>query len=368
MTPAPRPDRGAIGFGEKLLALFGEGRFVATYKYAVLLGLIDLCMEHSTRQGAAPGALTTEALARKVIALYWPHAVVFRAPAGRVLRQNAGRQAGIVAAIEGFRERHAPDPSAPLARARAQAPERYERLVREVEWKLVQMPLPRLQVVGNEVDPFLYRIGWDAGIRKGEFRDPGFDGTIRFVGAAGDHLVRLSGLLRPLIQREWARMVSGFNADLAAESGLEDFLFGVSRAALAPIRDDLRAIDAGRCFYCGAPLREGWEVDHFVPWARHPDDGLENLVSSDPKCNGYKLDHLASVEHVERWLERASKRAGDLRQLAAGRHWELDPGRSSAVARSIYLRLPDDVRLWQQARLFVPLERRRLEAAFAAPR
>ena len=34
-------------FGEKLLNLLDEGAFTATYKYAVLLGLIDLCREHS---------------------------------------------------------------------------------------------------------------------------------------------------------------------------------------------------------------------------------------------------------------------------------------------------------------------------------
>jgi hypothetical protein len=33
-------ERGAIRFAEKVLALLDEGQFTATYKYAVLLGLL----------------------------------------------------------------------------------------------------------------------------------------------------------------------------------------------------------------------------------------------------------------------------------------------------------------------------------------
>lgn len=38
-------ERGAIEFATRLLALLDEGQFTATYKYAVLLGLMDLCFE-----------------------------------------------------------------------------------------------------------------------------------------------------------------------------------------------------------------------------------------------------------------------------------------------------------------------------------
>ena len=40
-----------IRFAERLLALLEEGSFTATYKFAVLLGLMDLCLEHSNRFG-----------------------------------------------------------------------------------------------------------------------------------------------------------------------------------------------------------------------------------------------------------------------------------------------------------------------------
>ena len=364
MSGAPEPDRGAIAFAEKLLTVLGEGRFTATYKYAVLLGLMDLCLEHSSRTGAAPASVTVGQLAAKVVELYWSHTAPFGQPTGRVLSQNSTGQAEILSSIQAFRDRHAPDPSATLGRARLHAPAQYARLLHQIEWKLVQMPLPRLQTVGNEEDAFLYRIGWNDRVSRREFANPGFDRTIRFIGAAGDHLVRLSGLLRPLVQREWSRLVGRFNPDLVPESGLEEFLFGTDRSPTGPIRDDLRTLDEDRCFYCGRRLRDDWEVDHFVPWARYPDNGIENLVSADRGCNGAKCDHLAAADHVEGWLARSEKRKDDLLAIAERRSWDRHPERSVAVARSIYLRLPGDARLWRLGREFVKVERRRLVEAF----
>src|SRR5215475_4084016 len=46
--------RDAIRFAEKVLELLDEGRYTATYKYAVLLALIDLCLEGTQTSGAPP--------------------------------------------------------------------------------------------------------------------------------------------------------------------------------------------------------------------------------------------------------------------------------------------------------------------------
>jgi hypothetical protein len=136
----------AIGFAEKVLELLDEGRYTATYKYAVLLALIDLCLEGTQASGAPPAMVTTRQLADKIVEPYGPHTVPFaRAAAARILRQNTRGQAEIVSAILRFRSRHAPDASAPRWHARLAAPAAYERLVRTVEWKLIEMPLPRLQ-------------------------------------------------------------------------------------------------------------------------------------------------------------------------------------------------------------------------------
>lgn len=219
-------------FGEKLLQLLDEGQFTATYKFAGLLGLTELCLE----QNAAPAArvaLTTRALAEKVIDLYWPQTAPFAGPiAAKTLVQNRGGQPEIVSAICRFRERFGGDPGEPLWRARTRAPECCERLVRRVEWKLIEMPLPRLQVVGNTETRFLYEIGWDARVRRQGVEAEGFDGRIHLFPGVAENLIRFSGLLRPLIQRAWAGMVAGINRDATDEARLQEFLFGASRISL----------------------------------------------------------------------------------------------------------------------------------------
>ena len=51
---APQPERGAIGFAERLIALLDEGGFTATYKFALLLALLDSCLESTSATGAPP--------------------------------------------------------------------------------------------------------------------------------------------------------------------------------------------------------------------------------------------------------------------------------------------------------------------------
>lgn len=363
----PAPDRGAIAFAEQLLTVVGEGRYTATYKYAVLLGLMDLCLEYSTRTGGAPTSVTTRQLAEKVLLIYWSHTLPFASGKHQVLQQNNSGQAKIVELIRSFRERHAPDPSANLGRARFSSPAKFERLVRDIEWKLVEMPLPRLQVIGNQHHRFIYTIGWDLGITKNAFNDTDtFDNLIRFVGQAGDHLVRLSGLLRPLIQREWAALVARFNR--LPDAKLEQFLFGIDRASLAAIREPLRELADSRCFYCGDHVRTRFDIDHFIPWSRYPDNGLENLVLSDPRCNGSKLDHLAAASHVERWAGRVERDATGLAAIAELAHWERHPNQTTGVARSIYLRLPDEAMLWETRGEFIRADRIALGRALSGLR
>lgn len=363
MSEATPPDRGAIAFAEKILTVLGEGRFTATYKYAVILALMDLCLEYSTRAGAAPESVTTRQLAEKILELYWSHAVPFRGC--RVLRQNAGSQAAILSSIVRFRERHGAEAASTLLRARNGAPDAVARLTREIEWILVKMPLPKLQRVGRELVPFLYEIRWDDSVSEAAFRGVDFDNLIRFAPGTSDHLVRLAGLLRPLVQREWATLVARLNDDLVEEPELEKFLFGASRVALAAVRGDLRELQDGCCFYCAERLGGAPEVDHFIPWARYPDNGLENLVVAHGGCNGAKCDHLAAADHVARWVTRAGSRAADLATIATRHAWDRHPEKSLAVARAIYLRLPEDARLWHLAKQFVPLDRGRLREAFA---
>jgi hypothetical protein len=366
-----RPEHDLIAFAERLMSLLDQGQFVATYKYAVLLGLMDLCLEATDRHGQAPQSVTTRELAGKVIELYWPHTQNFdRGPAARVLRQNSGRQARILADIGTFRE-HLPDPSVTLDRARVGDSGGYRRLLNYVEWTLILMPLPRLQVVGRHADPFVYEIAWDLGIEKrhtdvrryqrGEGGD--FDNLIRFQPGVGDHLVRLNGLLRPLIYRGWASIVARFNG--LPESELESFLFGIDRTALAAVRQPLTDLQHGQCFYCGTRLGPAAEVDHFIPWARRPDNGIHNLVVADRRCNGSKRDFLAAPAHVGSWMERNRGRAAELDMVASEIRWESHLERTLGAARGIYFRLGEGTRLWLAKDEFLKVEAGLVQMALA---
>ncbi len=354
---------------EQVLAILEEGTFTATYKYAVLLALLDLCMEGTATNGMPVTSITTRQLAEKVVELYWPHTAPFgdRRPS-RVLKQNAshaGSQAEIVRRIQQFRGRHAPDPSAPLVRARNAARGPFEGMVKAIEWKLIEMPLARLQFYAGRDHDFLYRIGWQRADTEGgqgrgfrrEVRDyqaglaSNFDNRLLLHAGASEDLVLLNGLLRPLIHRRWAAMVARLNR--LEDSRLEDFLFGADRISLAPVREPLRGLQRGQCFYCKRRIRgeDSAEVDHFIPWARYPDNGLSNLVLAHRKCNAAKRDHLATERHLENWLERLGA-AGALVEIAADRSWDYRPDRSLGVASALYLGLPAGAPLWLESQSF----------------
>ncbi len=346
--------RGIIRFAEKIVQLLDEGGFTATYKYAVLLGLMDLCLEQSAASGAPPTSITTPQLAAKVVELYWPHSLPFDEKGG-ILRQNTGRQARIVSLIQDFRHTKAPDPTASLHRSRLHAPEAFRKLQRDVEWKLVEMPLPKLQRIGDTLDDFLYAIGWDDGVKPGDFNGAEFDNRILLKEDVSQFMVSLAGVVRPLVHRHWVSMVTRLNG--LAESRLEEFLFGRSRVNLTPLCAPLLELQSGRCFYCDRAVQTKGQVDHFLPWARHPDNGVDNLVVAHADCNGSKSDFLACTAHLRHWAGHVVERATDLATIAEAARWERDAPRTVNVVRAIYSNLPDDVRLWAIKREFLPIDR-----------
>ena len=341
--------RDSIEFAERCLALLDEGRFTATYKFAVLLALMDVCLEHTTKDGTAPGEVSVEDLAERVVQLYWPQTSVFAdADIAVVLRQNTKSQAEIVSLIRRFRERSSADASAPLAQARSAAPAAYSRLMRAVERLLIEMPLPRLQVFGQGEERFIYEYNFGGARSR----------MISLVGNAGDHLVQLSGLLRPLIQRRWSDMVRQINSAALDDPDLDGFLFGVDRISLDPVRAPLRELQDNRCFYCDGRMQKA-DIDHFLPWARHPDNGIHNLVAAHPECNNAKRAFLAGLEHVRRWLRHFDPELslrGQLDGIAVAAGWGRDAQRTLSVGRGLYLSLRPTAKLWRETNVFEDAE------------
>ena len=79
--------------------------------------------------------------------------------------------------ITAFRVRTVGDATAPVSNARWAEPERFEALVRAVEWKLIEMPLGRLQLIGNQYDPFIYELEWGELPTQSEVKSDTFQGA-----------------------------------------------------------------------------------------------------------------------------------------------------------------------------------------------
>lgn len=141
------------------------------------------------------------------------------------------------------------------------------------------------------------------------------------------------------------------------ESRLERFLFGAERAGAAKLAPSLREFQGNKCFYCGRPFGSASkvpEVDHFVPWARFPNDGLANYVLAHASCNGSKSDHIAGVDHFAHWMERnhSASELSDLQLIADKHNWDLRGRDSVNIAKTLYLRLQPEVELWEDVETY----------------
>lgn len=371
--------RAPVAIAERILQILDEGSFVATYKQAVLVAILDLCFEAANDKGDPPESLTTRQIAEKVIELYWPHTrhwegetVLVQNPSGRL--EDIQRGGGIISRVHAFRVRAqaASDESTSLTRAKLLSQEEWRKLRDEVEWTLIEMPLPKLQRIGGQDTSWLYSIDWDDRDRRPTRSEvtayqrgahSSFQNLVRLQPDVGEALRQLHGMLRPFILHHWAMKVANLN-DLPLAK-LHAFLFEGDRVSLEPVRAPLSDLQEGRCFYCLGRLQRDACVDHFVPWSRHPDDGLHNLVVADSKCNGDKRDFLASASLVERWRERNVSGEPLLEELARSARWDPGHPRILRVARTIYSELPEGARLWGGRKQLVVIERDRIQRALA---
>jgi hypothetical protein len=95
-----------IQFLVSLQRLLDEGQFVASYKFALLLSLADLCVEMGNDSGSAL-TLTTDAIGYKFIQYYWRQAVPYPAASkASVLQQNTSKQAAVINLIGAARGKH----------------------------------------------------------------------------------------------------------------------------------------------------------------------------------------------------------------------------------------------------------------------
>ena len=196
------------GFAERLLEVIDSGRRTATYKLALLLAMLDLCARHSDAHGRAPQVLHTRDIAEQVASLYWPQVIPYLvpgAPGAAVLRQITMPRAAIVTAVSTFRSAAQAAGATSWHLARARLPAACKAMLEQVEVTVAEQPLPRLQAVGSSQTPFpfLYQASWGlresfsvARLRRHGPRGPAID----LLPGAGDELLRLGPLIRPLVE------------------------------------------------------------------------------------------------------------------------------------------------------------------------
>ena len=317
-----------VRFIANIERILSEGSFVATYKYALLVALVDLAIERgddSNRQLVLP----IGDIADKFAELYWRQAAPYeadgRSGAGLVLHQNQGRQASAITRLAQLRNELKGTRST-LAEARRTAD--WKRLVGRMRTLLKTMPLGKLQRVGHEDVCFLYE-------------KPGpRDNHITLLPGVACHLRERAPLIRRLAQTEWLRFVLSLEQNqpvLGRAVGLSEFLFGSSRAALSlKLSKPLRELQHGRCFYCERSLPAAAAVDHFIPWSRYPRDLAHNLVLAHGACNSRKSDLLGGEVYLERWVRFLADHDSDLQQVGTEAGLLVDRATSIAVAEWSY--------------------------------
>lgn len=321
------PPEEQIRFIANIERILSEGSFVATYKYALLVALVELAIERgddSNRELELP----IRDIAEKFAELYWRQAAPYEADGSSgeafVLHQNTGKQAAAVTRLANFRANLKSNRST-LAEARRTA--EWEQLVGGMQTLLKAMPLWRLQQAGHETIPFLYE------------RRPR-NNHIKLLPGVACHLRERAPLIRRLAQTEWLRFVLSLPQNepmLGGAVGLSEFLFGSSRAALSlKVREPLRELQHGRCFYCQRRMPANAAVDHFIPWSRYPRDMAHNLVLAHDTCNSRKSDLLGGEDFLRCWTQFVSEHDADLRALGTEVGLMVDRATSLAVAEWSY--------------------------------
>lgn len=346
--PRPPTDKEQLRFLQSLQRLLDEGSFSASYKYALLHAIADLCIREGDDSGGEL-ELSTSQIAEQFVQLYWPQVAPFvTSDDKKVLKQNRGRQAAVVREVREHYDRY----QGSLASLRGGAD--WSGVRREVERIVKRMPLWKLQTVGSsERLEFLYKKAKVAGSITLE---PGVAYCFR----------AFYPLITDTIEGAWSHFVQRANRQLLGQVvDLRSFLFGSQRSSLSKYRRLLRSLQQGRCFYCERDIKSRWQVDHFIPWAQYPLDLGHNFVLAHQGCNSRKSDLLAAEEHLQKWTERNCQE--ELKGDFDDRNIRHDWAATRRIARWAYGQVHGrQGQVWVEARELRPLSndwRRILSAA-----
>ncbi|MGB8021648.1 MAG: hypothetical protein WCF04_10505 [Candidatus Nanopelagicales bacterium] len=140
---APSPSEELL---QRILAIIGSGRRSATYKPALLLALLELCVERAPADGESL-VLPLREVADRVLELYWPAARPYPGVDG-VLRQATMPNSRISSAIAELRAAVGPGQWS-LGQVRLSHPGAVNDAVGRIAKALAMQPVPRLQRPGE---------------------------------------------------------------------------------------------------------------------------------------------------------------------------------------------------------------------------
>jgi len=288
-----------LSFLGKIQRLFNESDFSSTYKYALLISLADLAVEHGKDNNSVL-ELTNREIAERFIELYWQQSAPYGSreqSSNGILFQNNGAQAAIVKAIQEFK--HSNNFNSPES---AKLSPKYKILVTKVTSTVAAQPIAYLQNIGGGSLPFLYE------------RSPS---SLTLKEGVAYCLRQFQPLIQQLARNRWADFIkrNGKNIPILGESGdLERFLFETSRRTLAIVGQNLKKLYGANCFYCKKNLAQ-MDVDHFIPHSLYPRDLMHNFVLACPSCNRSKSDTLAARNHLENWFEISNKNSDAIMEI-----------------------------------------------------
>jgi 5-methylcytosine-specific restriction endonuclease McrA len=337
-----------VKFIAYLQRLLVEGDFVATYKFALLHALADVCIE---KQVGDDSVILLDDLAEKFVELYWGHSLPYSATdlEAELLRQSTGKQAKLLTELSGFRDQQVRS----FSRVKQSAD--WGKLLSSAKRTLQEGPLWRLQILQRQPVCVLYQHTQSRSVIE---LNPGIVYCFQ----------RFYDLVTSLAKNHWLQKIRGIAANqqlIGGKGDLDEFLFGSARVSLAKAQPVLLEIQKGCCFYCQRPLLSGkGEVDHFIPWARYPSDLGHNFVLAHSVCNNNKSAHLACQSHADRWHEQNIILHGDVISNELDAYFTCDVKRSVAVVSWAYqLAHQNSASLWVEKNQFMgPVERKNVSA------
>lgn len=336
MTPTPEFQ---LRFLSKLQRIFNEGDFVATYKFALVMAIADLCIDRGS-DSDEPLTLTFLDLAEKFVTYYWQQSQIFLGADGRgeVLKQSHGGQASIVNLILGFRERN-PRETINTSPTNAE----FSRMLKAVARTIRDQPVRYFQNVAGGKDSFIF-----------EQEKNG----IRLQAGAAFCLRRFHPLVTQMARAQWVdhiRKITSNSLVLGPSDDLDSFLFSASRQSLGVLRNGLMDLQS-RCFYCDRSIIRGGDVDHFVPFSVYPRDIVPNFVLAHASCNRSKSNNLAAGNHLEHWLQFTAEYRSDLLAISQEAGMRHDEKGSLSIAFWAYKNAFASGGLaWQRSKSFTPI-------------